>query len=350
MFSKKSKAITCDLRVMLFGYPGITTCYDGRQGLRQKLTLIGQVDCPNCVGLGRDPLASHFHGKPVRLEIVLSNGVGQRRNVCGTAEIKASVEPRRFDIAGELVEEEPIRVKLSVNVETLESIRSQVVDAYFGYRLLAANLALLGAPTSATSTSQALHKLYVPQDRTYMVQSFEIFNASHNDALRGRVLPIWRRTRDQGAGTSVSILFSEIRYNADLVSGYIGEISCSGHIVCDWESDPCHGSCVDIEFCEFERSNLTDEPSKALTSGAFVYFPGKSHDRMHYLSLQLNYALDDIRDLLMPLLTQEAGTQLLIKTHLDIEREDLLKADDTRRGGVRYYLFDVTKMLPAGRK
>ncbi len=53
----------------------------------------------------------------------------------------------------------------------------------------------------------------------------------------------------------------------------------------------------------------------------------------------------DARDLLIPLLSQEAGTHVVLNCNLIIEEEKLLATVDELRGSVRYYSFEVGRHL-----
>ncbi len=49
----------------------------------------------------------------------------------------------------------------------------------------------------------------------------------------------------------------------------------------------------------------------------------------------------DARDLLIPLLSHEAGTHVVLNCNLIIEEEKLLATVDELRGSVRYYSFEA---------
>jgi hypothetical protein len=59
---------------------------------------------------------------------------------------------------------------------------------------------------------------------------------------------------------------------------------------------------------------------------------------------------EDARDLIIPLLSQEAGTRVVLDCVLIIEEERLLATVGELRGEVRYYSFQVERSLTSDSK
>jgi hypothetical protein len=183
MAEDQSEQRTCDLRVVLFRYRGVNTSYDATAGLKREFVLSGRVDDPY-LGGGPDFSAPHFHNKLVRVKIhsppdpewlgeVL--GTPGAESACGVVLVNANVEPKRFELDGETVEEEPVQVWLKVSPEVFEALRRQTAEAYEHRRIMAAKVTLLGTPLpKLDSYFIFLKDLDVSVRRTYAVRDFEI--------------------------------------------------------------------------------------------------------------------------------------------------------------------------------
>ena len=59
----------------------------------------------------------------------------------------------------------------------------------------------------------------------------------------------------------------------------------------------------------------------------------------------MRHVPEDARDLIIPLLSQEAGTRVVLECGLIIEKRKLLATVDKLRGDVLYYYFQVERQL-----
>ena len=136
---EQSKERFCDLRMKLFRYGGVSTTYDAKGGIKRSFSLSGHIDDPYQTALGDiqefGEGDSAFHDKPVRLEIYSPpdpEWLGWPKHIrdtpgishaCGLAKVAAAVEPENFELDGETVEGDAIRVVLAVSADAFEAIR-----------------------------------------------------------------------------------------------------------------------------------------------------------------------------------------------------------------------------------
>ena len=357
MAEEQSEKRTCDLSVMLSRYGGVHTWYDAKAGLRRRIALIGRVEDPYRTPLGdfdEHYPDSAFHDKPARLEIYspadpawleeVRTSLGDS-NACGCVTVRAGVEPDRFEIEGEAVEAEPVEVRLDMSADAFEAIRRQAADADDHHRIMWAKVTLSGDAVPETDSHFTFLKdLDVSKAQEYAVTGFEIFDTRYFDHLRGRVLQI-ERGRDEGYGAYISVLLTEARYEIHTERVLLHAISCEGRVI-NSRGKPYDGANVTIEFREFEPNQLEGLPKTAFF-GEFGYWP-KQPDEEHsstHLTFNLNYVPEDARDLLIPLLSQQLPTQVVLTINLTKEEEDLLTATDELWGNVRHYSFKVQQHL-----
>jgi hypothetical protein len=355
----QSEESFCDLRMMLFRYGGVNTTYDAKGGIKRSFVLSGRIDDPDLgPGSGPDFSAPHFHNKPVRLEIssppdpewlgtvCTARGVDE---ACGLVRVNAGVEPKRYEVDGEMIEEEAVKVILAVNDDAFEAIRSQASEAYDHRRIMQAKVTLIGESLPETDDPTSpfgldLADLDVSTVQGYAVRGFEIFDTRYFDHLRSRVLQV-ERGRDEGYGAYISILLTEARYEVYVERALVHSISCEGRVI-NHRGKPYDGADVTIEFAEHEPNRYDELPERAFF-GEFGYYPklpDEKHSSTHF-TFHLRYVPEDARNLLIPLLTQETETRVILTVNLANEEEELLAATDKLRGNVRHYSFEVRQHL-----
>jgi hypothetical protein len=265
MSEDQSNQRTCYVNLFLSTYGGVHTWYDPKAGLRRLLVLTGRVDDPYRSPMGdffESEPGSAFHGKPVRMEIssppdekCSADDLGTLgvENAFGVFSVEAHVELEQFELDGEMVEVEPVRVNVEMNPDAFETIRCQASEAYERRRIMWAKLTLhVGALPELDNSFRRvdLKDLDVSKENSYAVGDFEIFDTSYTDDLRGRVLQV-ERGRDEGYGTAVSVLLTEARYEIHAERGLLYSISCEGRVTNRW-GKPYDGAYVTVELIEHE--------------------------------------------------------------------------------------------------
>ncbi|MFQ5745564.1 MAG: hypothetical protein ACE5HV_18595 [Acidobacteriota bacterium] len=354
---EQSEQRTCDLRLALFRYGGVHTWYDATAGLKRRFVLSGCIDDPYRRPSGDIDESgegdSAFHNKPVRVDISsppdpkwLGNlgAAGDDGNVFGWIWVTAGVEPERFELDGEAVEAEPVEIKMEMDPDAFEAIRRQAAEADNHCRIMWATVTLAGKSLPKLESRIRLKNLDVSAPREDTVIGFEIFDTRYTDDLRGRVLQV-KRDQDEGYGAHISILLTEARYEIHAERALVHSISCEGRVI-NGRGKPYDGVEVTVEFAEPEPNSFDELPERAFF-GEFGYWakrPDKEHSSTHF-AFYLRYLPEDARNLLIPLLSQEAGTQVVLTVNLTNEKAELLAATDELRGNVRHYSFKVRRRL-----
>lgn len=337
----------CDLPLTLFQYGVVSTSYTAKGGLKRKVMLRGRVVGPS------DYSAPHFDKKLVSVTISSPpdpdwlSDVAAKFGVAasfGAVSVKAGVEPEQFELDGETIEIEPVHVRMEMDPDAFETIRRQAAEAYDHRRIMSANVRLVGEtlpdPSEKPLRMLDLGDLDVLEDREYAVGGFEILETVYTDYLRGRPLHV-EPGRSEGYGVRISVLLTEARYKVSMERASVHSISCEGRVI-NGRGKPYDGADVTIEFGEHEP-NSWDERAFA---GEFGYFPKtkENYSSTHFW-FHLRHMPEDARGLLVPLLSQEAGTHVVLNSNLIIEEEKLLATVDELRGNVRYYSFEVGRHL-----
>lgn len=356
MLGRKSKEKNCDMKVMLFRHRAVYTSYDTEGCLRRSMVFLGRIDDSHD-GEFADPQDDRFHGKGVLLRISSPRNpeweekvkaMDELENVCGSVRVSKDVEPIRFEDDGKVIEGEPVEVSLVVTDEAFDAIRQQASEAYGHHRILEAGLTLVGKSLPDTDSVWGfrwLKDLDVSEERQYAIGSFSILDTLQIHPLWGRVLP-FDLAPEEHYGASISILLTEARYDILADRGYMHSISCEGRVI-GGRGKPYDGAYVTIEFDEYEPNPATDELPERAFAGEFGYWPERpenEHSSPHF-SFGLKHVPDDARELLLPVLTQEVGTCVVLRVSLENKEEDLLAATNVLYGNVRYYSFRVEKRL-----
>lgn len=366
MADEQSGEKYCNLRLVLSRYAGVSSSYDAKGGLKRRFVLSGRIDDPYVSPSG-DPSpfgepGSAFHGKPVRVEIssspdaeilgsIRASYMGGMGDPCGLVRCRSGVAPERFELDGEMVETEPVEVWMQLSPDAFEAIRRQAAEAYDNRRIMWAKVTLVGDSLPATDDPRMdsffglhLKDLDISADKVYGVRDFEIFDTRHFDRLRGRVLQV-ERGKDKGYGAYISILLTKARYEVHVERALVHSIACEGRVI-NGRGKPYDGADVTVEFWEHEPNRQDELPERALF-GEFGYYPKlpAEENASNYFTFSLRYAPADARHLLIPLLSQEAGTQVVLTANLTVEDEELLAATNELRGTVRHYSFNVRRNL-----
>jgi len=246
-----------------------------------------------------------------------------------------------------MVEDAAVRVFLGVSIDLFDAIYRQVADAYAQRRLLQASLSLFGEPLTLREPRTmfvSLKDLDVSVTRTYPVERFEIFDTRYLDHMRGRILPIEPK-QDQGFGAEIRILLTEARYEVDMKSGSVYRLLCEG--IVSGKGKPWTGTHVDVEFSQYEPKSELGGPPEETAFGQFKYFPGRPDevDSSTYCCFTLKHVAEDVRELLVPNLTQGVTTQVVLIVNLAVEEAELLRASDEVFGDVREYRIAVIRRL-----
>jgi len=77
---------------------------------------------------------------------------------------------------------------------------------------------------------------------------------------------------------------------------------------------PYDGIELDIEFGEFERNLRNELPERAFF-GEFNYWPKHSRQTSNRFWFRLRYVHEDARDLLIPLITHDSQTEVILRAH-----------------------------------
>lgn len=338
----------CGLSVVMFRF-GVKTSisYDAKTGLKGRLVVSGWID--------DHFYDSHFHNKPVLVEISSPPKTGWSRELlgvtdddknCGLVQINADIEPERFEFDGEVDEtEEPVKVMLEVSTDVFEMFRHQVTEAYERRLIMSAHVNFI-VPQKDSSGGILLKDLDVSEPRNYAVSGFKLsHNTSYTSHLCGRVRPLapeW----DEEYGTMISILLVEARDEVSLERGIAHRISCDGRIV-NARGVPYDGTDVTIDFYEHETNRFTGELPERAFFGEFGFWPKQTDEEYssYHFSLDLKHNPEDISKLLLPILTYDVHTQVFLDVYLIIEKKDLIEATDELRGNVRYYKFNMRRAL-----
>ena len=135
------------------------------------------------------------------------------------------------------------------------------------------------------------------------------------------------------------------RYEVHVERALLHSISCEGRII-NGKGKPFDGVDATLEFAEHEPNRLDELPERAFF-GEFGYYPKLPQEPYSSpcFAFNLRYLPEDARCLLIPLLSQEAGTQVILTVNLTNEEEELLSATEELRGNVRHYSFEVRRRL-----
>jgi hypothetical protein len=329
---------TCDFWLVLSWHGGVHTSYYAKEGLKRAFFFKGRIDDRH--SWPKEPVSA-FHEKPVDLEILSSfhSEWWERTrtrlgvpNACGLVRVRAGVEPKHVESEygeHEPFEVEPIQIRLVVSADAFEAIFRQAAEADRQQRTLEARVTLVGESLPEQVGDHGLKGLDVSEDRDYAVGCFDI-----------ETRPI-ERGPGEAYGASIEILITETRYGLNAAHPRAHSISCEGRVIRN-RAKPYDGATVTVNFeHSSERYYELPEPS---FFGEFEYLPEREPFPTGF-KFNLWYASEDAWDLLVPLLTRGADTQVLLIVNLTNEETELVAATDELRGNVRDYSFKVSRKL-----
>lgn len=358
----------CELRMMLHTYSGVETAYDAKSGIKRSLRMSGRIDDPyqDQMGYLREGQPdSAFHDKLVRLVIYSlpdPERLGWMKEIrdtpsishaCGVVGVRAGVEPEKFEYDGKNLEIEPVTVALVVGADAFEAICRQMSVVENHRRILQMQVTLIGDSLPKTDHEPLfgpplhLRDLDVSKPQEYWVRSFEISYTRYFDDLRDRVLQV-ERSREEGYGTDISILLTEVRYEVSMARALVRSISCEGRVI-HGRGKPYDGADVTVNFYEHRTNKYGELPEMAFF-GEFGYWlkqPDEEHS-MTSFKFDLRYIPKDAHDFLIPLLSHEVGKQVVLTVNITNEKEQLLTVTDKLEGNVRDYRFLVLQNLING--
>jgi hypothetical protein len=321
-----------------------------REGnLSRSMTMVGHID-----DYVDDPCArcdERVHGKGIKLFLsaardkAWTDALSQREglpSICGVATVEANVTPKIYEWDGETVEDQPVQIRFSLSDEAFNAIKQQAEHAQRRSHSLEMEAELAGnsLPDGGIFGIVELKDLDVSGARVFAVNMVSFTQTKFPNRLRGRVLPILPLA-DEGYGAILTILLTQASYDLDVARGEVSSISCEGRVI----HGGGNGADVTVEFREYERSRVTQElPAHAL-AGEFLYYPRRSDEEYSstHFSIALKHLPEDARELLLPVLASDAGTEIVLVVSLVVEKDVLVAATESLGGEVRSYSFRVRR-------
>lgn len=343
----QSKERFCELTLTLFGYSYDKTLYSAKSGLKRRMVLLGHIEDYSI------PRDDRFQGRSVRIDLETAPDLEWYEQIkieeeidsaCGQLGVKANVEAKQY----ETYEEEPISAFITVTPEAFEAIHRQASEAFDRdtRQIMSATITLVGKslpetddPETASRFGVKLTDLDVSAYKVYAVGGFEIVDRRPFYHLRDRVLSVERRRDEDWA--SLRILLTAAGYKFDIERGMAHSIWCAGRVI-SGSGKPYEGAKVTVKFEEW----WTHELPETAFFGEFSYRPkppDEDYSSDPPFRFDLRHVPDDTRDLLIPLFTQEAGTEVTLNVRLANEEEELLAATDELHGNVWRYDFEVRR-------
>lgn len=391
----------CEMRILVDEFRDGTSTYAVETGLKRDFLLFGDIEDLDYGFMGDGPGLSRsaFHDKKVRIQVgtpvdeeflqrVRENRLGDSKKIgtgkiyvgedstydvgqycgpspCGSAFVKADLRGEQFELFGDQVEDEPLKIYLTLPLDAFEGIRQQAKEAYESRRILSATVRLIGnALPPAEGRPQELfglklHQLDISKDQSYAIQGFEISWTRLFDHHKGRVEYLWPK-EGEGYGVGLSIMLSSVRYELAIerpVDRWPVDtsISCLGRIT-NAHGKPYHGVEVEVKFLEHETNRFGETPKQACF-GTFEYFPRDSEPDCFpkgflpeglnsRLYIYLRYMPADARSLVHELVGRGPNANVVLSVLLAVEHAAF---DGTSKvaGNVRHYGLDVSQPLIA---
>lgn len=341
-----------EVHMTLVRYGGVGMSYSPKSGLKREMYFRGHIE-----DYERD---ARFEGKAVRICLETPSGpewedkfkTEQRvASACGLFSVRANVQPRKFE---EEVGDPALQAFITVTEEAFDAICTHITETLDRIHRARVTLRLVGKSLPETATGSSvipirLTDLDVSEDKSYAIGGFEV-EGTRTLYPRNRVLPIERRLDERG-GASLSILLTDAAYQLDVPTGRVHSVQCHGSVI-KAQGKSYEGADATVRLKEFHMvSSLgglpfdldpADElPERALV-GHFNYWPkdpDKEYSSAASFSFDLKHLPDDTRGLIVPILSQVAGAQVVLTVDLRNEEAELLGATDELEGSVRDYRF-----------
>lgn len=345
----------CDINIILDRYGRVGMSYSPKSGLKRQMVLLGHIWH---YGIPRD---DRFHGKPVRIQLdtppdpELEEKIKTEEQVdsaCGWFGVRRNVQATKVD---EEVGLPPIRASITVTREAFEAVTVQATETLSRLHRGGATIRLVGKslPESGDHIDSVfgleLTDLDVSEEKSYAVGGFEIEDTSPLYPSRNRVLPIeCRLGKDRGA--RLSILMTGAGCHLDAATDLVHSVWCGGSII-KAEGKSYEGAHATVRFEEFDSDPVTGELPERALFGKFSYSPNdlnKEYSSSAPFWFYLKQVPDHARGLIIPILSQVAGAQVILTVELTNKEEELLVATDELEGSVRDYSFEVRSRLTNG--
>lgn len=125
---------SCDVIAHISEWFALTTTIRGGVLVR-SMTMVGRINDYHGDDWTKD---ERFHGQGIKLfvsapckedwisKVCQLEGLS---HVCGAAIIEANMTPKTYDLDGEVVEDQPVQIHLSLSVEAFNAIQQQAYDA-----------------------------------------------------------------------------------------------------------------------------------------------------------------------------------------------------------------------------
>lgn len=341
-----------EVHMTLARYGGVGMSYSPKSGLKREMYFRGHIK-----DYEQD---ARFEGKAVRIRLETPSGPEWEEKIkteqkvdsaCGLFSVRANVQATKYD---DEVGQPPIQAFITLTHEAFDAVSVHATETLDRLYRVGATIRLVGKSLPETGTGAAaapirLSDLDVSEDKSYAVGGFEI-EGTRTLYPRNRVLPIERRLDERG-GARLSILLTDATYQLDVPTGRVHSVQCHGSVIKD-EGKSYEGADATVRLEEFHMvSSLgglpldldpADElPERALV-GQFNYWPkdlDKEYSSAASFSFDLKHLPDDTRGLIVPILSQVAGAQVVLTVDLRNEEAELLGATDELKGSVRDYSF-----------
>lgn len=172
----------CELHLVLSGECFVSSAFDSSAGLKRKLSVEGEIHEYPIEGVPE----SAFHGKSVMFAItsppdskLLATLASELAAgpCCGTANVRAGVEPEPLELDGETQYDAPVRIHLHAEEKDFEAVTQLVLHGQQDRKLLQADVTLVGSSLPEPESRIPViwpYQLDVTNRAEYAVSKFEV--------------------------------------------------------------------------------------------------------------------------------------------------------------------------------
>jgi hypothetical protein len=212
----------------------------------------------------------------------------------------------------------PIKVELNTDDKAFDALSRGVSNADRNFRFLEARITLAGElipemrVRGLEGNCAKLKDLNVLDYRELAVCRFSISETRRLCPSRGRVLPVEPAVHDARSMTT-SIAITNVSYNVDKDHRDIYSLSCDRRVAYKRDK-PYDSALVTVEFAGYKRNRFTGELPERAFAGEFGYWVKLTGDdsSLTHFAFYLRYVPEDAGKVLLPLLAQEAGTEVVL--------------------------------------
>lgn len=328
----------------------VSSAPDG--GVRRSLTLSGFIDDADSEAWS--VAASALHKKPASIEIYSPPGTGDVEGIAkdtgvksapGVVGISASGKPEEFELRGEKILGSVARARLGLEPASFADIRQLVSHAEILSRKLLLNVELLGSslPPMPDGLPPLLGMkpadLDLSRFNVYAFRDFKIFMTRFADRHNERIGAIYPNEKD--STSRLDVLLTTFRYDVDVSAPLTHSLRCEGHVL-KRLGQPLENVQCDVTFQEHDKTRQYEWPERA-PYGRFGYYPASEQVSSPFVSFDLMYMPEDVRELLLPLFTLPADYQVIIGVSLAASTGDFTGATAMVSGDVLQYRITVFK-------